>query len=58
VQFVAGYGDTAASVPAGIKQAALLLCGMYYLNPAPTPDLKGHGFALDALLARHKIPAF
>lgn len=32
VQFTAGYGETAAFVPASIKQAILLLAGHYYEN--------------------------
>lgn len=59
ITFVAGYGATASSLPAGIKQAAKLLVGMYYLNREGGTDTKGgFGFALDALLSQHRIPGF
>lgn len=59
ITFVAGYGPTAASLPAGIRQAAKLLIGMYYLNREGGTDTKGgFGFALDALLSQHRIPGF
>jgi hypothetical protein len=60
ITFVAGYGDTASSLPSGIKQAAKLLIGMYYLNREGGADTKGagFGFALDALLSQHRIPGF
>jgi uncharacterized phiE125 gp8 family phage protein len=59
ITFVAGYGADESALPAGIKQAAKLLVGMYYINREGGTDTKGgFGFALDALLSQHRIPGF
>ena len=59
IVFVAGYGADETTLPAGIKQAAKLLVGMYYQNREGGADMKGgFGFALDALLSQHRIPGF
>ncbi|WP_127078375.1 head-tail connector protein [Rhodomicrobium lacus] len=59
VAFVAGYGDTPAQIPLGIRQAAKLIVGMHYVNREAGNDLKGgFGFACDALLSQHRISGF
>ena len=52
VRYVAGYGPTAASVPAAIKQAMLLLIGHWYANreAVAAGNLGPLPFAVDALL--------
>jgi uncharacterized phiE125 gp8 family phage protein len=63
LQYVCGYGDTGASVPAPITQAILLLVSMWYENREPV--LTGPGsqmvqlpFAVDALLANYRWEGF
>jgi len=54
VTWTAGYGATSASVPAAIKQAALLLVGHWYDNRAAVnvgSSVAEVPFAVDALIA-------
>ena len=59
VTYVAGYGDTGSDVPAGIRQAMLLLIGAWYENREQTvigvsvTDLP-MPVGIDALLTNHR----
>ena len=58
VNFVAGYGDTAADVPAGLQQAVLLLTSHWYevREPVALGTISTSiQFTLDALLAQYVI---
>ena len=56
IQFVAGYGATAASVPASIKQAILLMIGHLYENRdrIAYTSVSEIPFAVDSLLASYR----
>ena len=55
IRFTAGYG-AAAAVPVPLKQAILLLIGHFYVNRDMGVDLpRGAPFAVEALLAPHRI---
>ena len=57
ITFTAGYGGTAAAVPAAIRQAMLLLIGQWYDNrEAVTVGAAGSPMpmAVDALLAPYR----
>ena len=59
VEVVAGYGATAADVPASIRQAMLLLIGHWYENREASVigTISGElPLAIDLLLNSHKVP--
>lgn len=61
VEFVAGYGDTAADVPQPIRQALLMLIGDLYENREETIVVQGLlvqrlPFGVQALLMNWRIP--
>lgn len=61
IEFVAGYGNAAANVPAPIRQAALLIAGDMYANRgddpqalmAPDAQRSANILAAEALLSRY-----
>lgn len=57
VRFVAGYGDTAADVPASIKRAMFLLIGHMHANPEATAEKRVDLLPLgvDANLAEYRV---
>lgn len=56
IQFKAGYGDTAATVPPAIKQAILLLVGHWWLNREAVGQAGGpHAFAVEALTSAFRV---
>lgn len=58
VRYVAGYGDTADSVPVKVKQAILLLVGHWYANREAVvvgQTSKAVEFAVEALLWQDRV---
>lgn len=52
-----GYGTTAASVPADIRQALLLRIGDLYANRGDNDDGNGAERAMASLLTKYRVPA-
>ena len=57
ITYAAGYGDTAADVPASVKQAMLLLIGHWYENRLAVSevDMKPVPMAVEALIGAERV---
>jgi uncharacterized phiE125 gp8 family phage protein len=61
VRYVTGYGDTVEGVPEAIRQAILLLCGLWFEQRLPVvlgTSVSSLPFSVECLLAPYKVWCF